>query len=330
MAHLKSTQLVELMDASYDLAESGPAWSKRVLTALMSFAGTRTGASFHFTSGYAKGAFELRSVEGDTALGPTGLSTLVSWRPPIEAIEAIIGRTQGNTAASATQLGARLALTPEWRNCWPAPIVDSLGVVSRDVNGDGFCAFVGVDHVGVLTPRESRLLGKLATHIGAGDRLRRAGSTKRIDDAEAILAPDGNVLHAQGIAIDKREALDEGRRRRNQSRSTKDDADKALEVWKGLVAGRWSLVDHFDTDGKRLLLAIKNSATVDKRADLTARERRVCALVAMGHRDKEIAYMLGLTLASITASMHRARRKLGVRSRTELANAWRSKAGQDA
>ena len=97
----------------------------------------------------------------------------------------------------------------------------------------------------------------------------------------------------------------------------------AGEVWKGLVAGRWSLVDHIDTDGKRFLLALKNKPSVDKRADLTPRERRVCALVAMGHRDKEIAYMLGVSMASVAASIHRARRKLNVGTRTALAGAWR-------
>jgi DNA-binding CsgD family transcriptional regulator len=98
------------------------------------------------------------------------------------------------------------------------------------------------------------------------------------------------------------------------------------EIWKGLVAGRWSLVDHVDTDGKRFLLAMKNTPNVDKRADLTPRERRVSSLAAMGHRDKEIAYMLGLSPASITASLHRARAKLGAKTRADLARIWRQSA----
>jgi DNA-binding CsgD family transcriptional regulator len=101
------------------------------------------------------------------------------------------------------------------------------------------------------------------------------------------------------------------------------DPEKALEIWRGLVAGRWSLVDHFDTDGKRFLLAVKNTPGVEGRADLTSRERRVTALAAMGHRDKEIAYILGLSVASVTAAIHRARGKLGVRTRAELAAVWR-------
>ena len=87
---------------------------------------------------------------------------------------------------------------------------------------------------------------------------------------------------------------------------------------------RWSLVDHFDTDGKRFLLAMKNTPRVDRRADLTPRERRVAALAAMGNSDKEIAYMLGLSMPSVTSAVFRARAKLGAKSRGELAAIWRS------
>ena len=68
---------------------------------------------------------------------------------------------------------------------------------------------------------------------------------------------------------------------------------------------------------------MKNAPEVDARADLTAHERRVSSLAAMGHRDKEIAYTLGVTLASVGAALHRARTKLGACSRAALAATWR-------
>jgi DNA-binding NarL/FixJ family response regulator len=68
---------------------------------------------------------------------------------------------------------------------------------------------------------------------------------------------------------------------------------------------------------------MKNTPKVDACGDLTPRELRVTALVAMGHRDGEIAYTLGLSKASVTSSLHRARTKLNVSSRTELAAVWR-------
>jgi DNA-binding CsgD family transcriptional regulator len=212
---------------------------------------------------------------------------------------------------------------PFWREIWPEPIVDSLGLVSLDASGDGFIACVGLDHLGSLTQRERRLLARVGTHVGAGDRLRRGKPGRLLDEAEAVLSPSGKVLHAVERAKNRIDSLREGRERREEARKMQHDPEKALEIWRGLVAGRWSLVDHFDTDGKRFLLAVKNTPGVEGRADLTSRERRVTALAAMGHRDKEIAYILGLSVASVTAAIHRARGKLGVRTRAELAAVWR-------
>jgi DNA-binding CsgD family transcriptional regulator len=326
MLRLEPASLVDLLDASYDAIEDRAAWSTRVVEALMSLTSARAGVSFHFTSGYEHEAFQIDTMEGEAALGPVTWNAKVltaAMTAPSALLEPMLGRTQGTTAASVSGLGVRLGSTPGWRDCWPAPVVDSLGLIARDANGDGFCACVGLHRVSALSARQSRLLSKLATHVGAGARLRRARHARRLDDAEAILAPNGRVLHAHEAAKNKRDALDDGRRRRDEARKTTHDPEKALEIWKGLVAGRWSLVDHFDTDGKQFLLAMKNTPTVDKRADLTPRERRVCALVAMGHPDKEVAYMLGLSTAAVSASLHRARAKLGVSTRAELAVLWR-------
>ena len=327
MLHLDKTPLIDLIVASYDTTEEKEPWATRVLNALLAITSSSIGGAFHFTSGYDRDNFEIRSVEPDVAMG-RGATPNRGWAAtmsaPGELTERMLGRTQGTMCATVARLGANLALTPGWRDCWPEPIVDSLGFVARDTNGDGFCACVGLAELGALSAKESRLLTKLATHIGAGDRLRRADHANLLDEAEAVLSPTGKVIHATETAKNKRGALDDGWRRRDEAKKNKHDIAKALEVWEGLVAGRWSLVDHFDTDGKRFLLAMKNAPPTDPRADLSPRERRACALVAMGHRDKEIAYMLGLSLASVTASLHRARTKLNVTSRTELAGIWRS------
>jgi DNA-binding CsgD family transcriptional regulator len=44
----------------------------------------------------------------------------------------------------------------------------------------------------------------------------------------------------------------------------------------------------------------------------------------MGHRDKEIAYMLGIASTAVGAALHRARVKLGVKTRAGLATLWRA------
>jgi DNA-binding NarL/FixJ family response regulator len=55
--------------------------------------------------------------------------------------------------------------------------------------------------------------------------------------------------------------------------------------------------------------------------ELTNAERRVAALVVQGQTNKEVAARLFTTTATVEAHLTRIYRKLGVRSRTELARA---------
>lgn len=103
----------------------------------------------------------------------------------------------------------------------------------------------------------------------------------------------------------------------------RDADEQARERWGELVAGRWSLLDHFDVGGKRYVIAIRTATPVDRRADLTPREREVCALAAHGHRDKGIADALRVSPALVARALSRARAKLGLRSRVELVTSWR-------
>jgi len=52
---------------------------------------------------------------------------------------------------------------------------------------------------------------------------------------------------------------------------------------------------------------------------LTRSEERVARLAAEGRRNTEIAHELGIGVKTVEAHLARAYRKLGVRSRTELA-----------
>jgi len=87
------------------------------------------------------------------------------------------------------------------------------------------------------------------------------------------------------------------------------------------VARRWSLVDRFDSDGRRFLVARRNEPDVRDPRALSPRERQVAAFAALGHSNKLIAYTLGLSASTIATHLAAAMRKLAVRSRVELARA---------
>ena len=168
---------------------------------------------------------------------------------------------------------------------------------------------------------------RIGTHLSHAARLRETlgKGEARVDAGPdgAVLSTDGNVVHAEGAArsFDARQALRDAARALDRARcdQRRQDPEAALLTWKGLVDGRWSLVDQFDSDGRRFLVARRNEPAFRRPRALTSRERHVAALAAVGHPSKVIAYQLGITTAAAAATLTRALHKLGLHSRAELA-----------
>jgi DNA-binding CsgD family transcriptional regulator len=95
------------------------------------------------------------------------------------------------------------------------------------------------------------------------------------------------------------------------------DVGDAASVWHGLLEGRFAVADRFDRDGRRFVVVRTTDA--GDRSALTTREREVLASIACGHANKRIALELGVSESTVSAALRGAARKLGVRSRVELA-----------
>jgi DNA-binding NarL/FixJ family response regulator len=89
-------------------------------------------------------------------------------------------------------------------------------------------------------------------------------------------------------------------------------------MWQAMVSGRWSLLDHFDSDGRRYVLAHRNDPQVPDARGLTLRQRQVIAYAALGHSNKVIAYELGLSASTVGCHLARARAKLALPSAAAL------------
>jgi DNA-binding NarL/FixJ family response regulator len=194
-----------------------------------------------------------------------------------------------------------------------AGLVDVCG--TRVGNPDGTGMFVGIPM------RKSRLasahlLWQVGVHLAAARRLQRALDA----DAEAVLAPDGRLLHAEGVARSRREALERACRRVDRARGAKRRADPtaALDAWTALADGRWSLVDRFESDGRRFVVALPNAPDLRDPRALDEGERRVVHYVVSGCSNKVVAYTLGIPEGSVATVLKRAMRKLGVRTRVQL------------
>jgi DNA-binding CsgD family transcriptional regulator len=190
-------------------------------------------------------------------------------------------------------------------------------VQGLDPSGNG-CALALIRETSRTFSRPERVaLERLAGHLGAAYRL-RLRSTVAFAEPDAVLDAKGAVVHAEGTARDPgmRAALREAALRIDRARST--DANEALGFWRALVEGRWSLVDRFDSDGRRLFVARRNDPAHRLHHALSEMESKVVAILALGHSQKLCAYELGRAESSVSELAASAMVKLGVRTRTEL------------
>ena len=180
-----------------------------------------------------------------------------------------------------------------------------------------------------VSRREYEQWDRVGAHIAAGQRLQARALELHSQGplaGDAILHPDGRVEHAGENAkpLAARVSLREAAIAMDRARSSlrRKDPDEALAMWRALVSGRWSLVDKFDRDGRRFLVAHKNDPRARALGALTPREQQVTAYLALGHSNKHIAYELGLSESTVSEVGRRSLAKLGISSRADLARLY--------
>jgi DNA-binding NarL/FixJ family response regulator len=106
-------------------------------------------------------------------------------------------------------------------------------------------------------------------------------------------------------------------RRQQRQRAARDQLRRAHELF--LEFGMSGFADRAEAE----LLATgerPRKRTTDTRADLTPQEARISELAARGATNQEIAEQLFISLATVEYHLSKVYRKLGIRSRTQLAN----------
>jgi DNA-binding CsgD family transcriptional regulator len=101
-------------------------------------------------------------------------------------------------------------------------------------------------------------------------------------------------------------------RRAKRKREARDTLTQALEIFEGLGAAAWSV----RTRAELARIGGRAASSVD----LTPTEARVAELVAAGSTNREAADALFVSVHTVEANLKRIYRKLGIRSRTELAS----------
>lgn len=209
---------------------------------------------------------------------------------------------------------SRLGSHVRW-SAW-ASMVDCRRALAVNPGGPGVMLVGALDRFENAHRSEAGLWGRAMVHVAAGLRLRRRFEQLVVEgDGDAVLSLDGRVHHAEGDATQplllsalRRATVDIDRARGSLRR---EDADAALEKWRGLVDGRWTLIDRFDRDGRHFLVARRNDPMLRDPRGLTSRERSVVAYAALGWANKEIAYALGIRSSTAATLLARAMAKLG-------------------
>jgi len=205
----------------------------------------------------------------------------------------------------------------------PPGVHDSLVLNARS-GSDGVCFAAFLPRPQTCPSSFRARWTRVAIHVAQAARLRRRLAAS---PAEAILSPNGHLDHAETStpAPRLRQYLAHAVRLRERARGPlrHREPDQALELWRGLVQGRWSLVDQVDSDGRRFILARRNEPEVPGlRKSLTQREQQVIARAALGESNKLIGYQLGLSASTVAFHLSSASRKLGVKTRDALRAWW--------
>lgn len=335
---------IALVEACYALRASDEQWLQAVADAARPLMRATTVIAYHIDFD-DQGVHIDREVQSGAGLGDVA-GQIRSFA------EAFMRRRTGTASAEDHQtlnvidrvIGAQLkepvdrmlmsemgCFGPSWAYTLGARVDELFFSINHHIDGNGATYIVGSrDKRGHLPAGERVLFQKLSAHIKAGLRLRRrlgelVGSTPQhsvsVSDDGAVLDASAKVVHAEGEARDDdaRLLLQERAKAIDRARSRDGGRDEhALEVWQGLIAGRWSLVERYDSDGKRFMLAHKNSEHMADPRGLTQLETRVTGLAVRGYSDKLIAYHLGVAESTASMQLASALRKLKLTSRVEL------------
>ncbi len=187
---------------------------------------------------------------------------------------------------------------------------------------------VGLPEPRPLSRSTLQVLRRMAGHLATAARVRRRiaatpGPAAAASGAEAVFSTErgGRLVHAEAAAKgrEQRGQLTEALRLREATRARKS-RDSPLESWQPLVDTRWTLVDSYESNGARYIVARENHAEAPSLEALSERQRQVVACLAVGQTTKEIAYALGIDASTVRVLLQRAAARLAVAGRTGLLN----------
>lgn len=326
---------IDLVEAAYDLQPDVDQWLERLLDVGIAVTGQELGAS---------GLLYRRPPDG-------GDIEVQTWRAVGTSVD--IERLSRKALREAPKAAQRVVLAPgvattvselpygqDAMKTWGQLVgvaQDCLVMNAVDPDGQGASIVLFLPKPTKLSPEARQRFQMLGAHLSAGYRIRRAVASADIISHEADRLPQGaealidprsfRVTDAEGHAKTQGaiEHLHQAAVRvdRARGRLRKQDPREALELWWGLVHGRWSFVDWFDSDDRRFVLAIPNPPCVGDPRNLTGREIQVVTYAALGESGKLIGYRIGMSESTVSRALDSAMHKLRVKTQAQLVEKMR-------
>ena len=322
------SDFVSILEAIYSIELSAEAWLKQVISAASPALDEGVGVGGVL---YRVGEQPLLRLDKIAAIGvPDGwieIGAAVHEMPELQpdikrTYETVLCADQGDLANILPNYALAGGYFKEWN------ILGSMILNGYDVSGMGACLHLFSRAPFKVSLSRRGLLTQMSTHLATGYRLqRRLAAADAAAPVEAVLTPRGRIEHVEKAAesSEARASLKEAveRRRWSQGRARNDNPERAVAAWRGLVTGRWTLVDRFEHDGQRYILARENAPRGRRSVLLSERENQVVALASLGRSNKLIAYELGLAHSTVRVLIARAAMKLGTQSRSDLLSRFR-------
>jgi DNA-binding CsgD family transcriptional regulator len=313
---MKGSDLISAFEACYEVDRDCTAWLEGVHTAVSSLLDRGLGTLAYRYDLLSRRLRIYETVEQRPAVDVAAMKDALTTVP----VEYIAQSYRALTCAMASEVPGYDDLDSVKRFFRPAGVEDIFAINAFDPRGVGI--WVGAFHPKrwKLPPRIRVSYSRLSAHISAGFRLQQRIARSNVA-TDAVLTPRGRVVHAERDAkVDEaRVALSDAARsiERARGKLRRKDPENAATGWRALVAAKWSLVDHFERDGKRYIVAKANAARLPGVEGLAPRETQVVAYASLGHHNKLIAYELGLAASTVRVLLTRAARKLGTTTRAE-------------
>lgn len=329
---------IDVVEAAYDLEVAAGDWLPKILSAGESLFDLGMGCYGAIGAGTSEDGVPIFTQ----ALGSPGAEEL-----PIKIMRSAQEVGPDLVQRASAEVQGRVHLLSDLCERWPT-VCES---INRHIGSKDLLSLTAVDpddcgmNISIpsrerisLNHKEREFWRMLEVHLAAGHRLRRglgqqgdaAGApvTEIPLDAEALIDPSRFLVsHAHGQATEAGapEKLRAAARLVDKARGAlrKEEPTEALRLWEGLVRGKWSLIDWFDTDGRRFVLAKPNAPRIRDPRGLTEREAQVATYASLGEPSKIIGYRLGLSPTYVSRLLGNAMRKLGVKTQAQLVEKMR-------